>query len=416
MKRNLFLLFLFLFSSSLYSFESAILIDTSRSIPPIEFENAKEKAKEISHQLLNYGPVTVVSFNDEPLFEGKSLTDYSEVERKISSIKQGGRFTLLYDAIFKTLQYLEEKKENGIIVVISDGKDENSAVVLEDCAQYAQNLKIPLLTIGMGIEDKSLRRLPTLTKGSYLGKFDSLATTSLFEIAEREKERKIKELAKEEPKPKEVLPPPPPKKEVKGSGLITFLLGLLVVLLGILIVILYIMIYRGKKEKERVCEKCGRPLSIWEQECPNCFIKELSDTKPGVAEGKVEEKVEFDPELFQKAPSPQELDSTMVLEEIPVLLYLRGNQPPRMYHLSKEKYVSVGRDKINNICIEEKTLSGQHFRIVPKDGKYYLLDLQSTNGTFVDGERITYRELKHGSQISAGQCQFIFRIEQKRLN
>ena len=67
------------------------------------------------------------------------------------------------------------------------------------------------------------------------------------------------------------------------------------------------------------------------------------------------------------------------------------------------------------MAIDDKTISGQHFRIVPKEEQWFILDLESTNGTYVDGERVKFRELKPGSQIHAGQCQFIFRIEQKRI-
>jgi pSer/pThr/pTyr-binding forkhead associated (FHA) protein len=78
--------------------------------------------------------------------------------------------------------------------------------------------------------------------------------------------------------------------------------------------------------------------------------------------------------------------------------------------------VSVGRDKLNTLSVADQTLSAQHFRIIPKEGRFYLVDLKSTNGTSLDGKRVTLAELQPGSVIRAGQCEFVFKIEQKKLN
>lgn len=420
MKKIFVLLFLLVFAPNCFSFTTVILVDTSRSVPKEQFEAAKSKIASLSSDLVRNGSVTVVSFNDEPQFEGKNLTDAGLVRSKIEAIEQGGKFTLLYDALVKALQHIEDSKEKGIILLVSDGKDENSATVIEDAARKAESLQVPVLTIGIGSEDKSLRRLPLLTKGEYLGNIGAFSPNEVYSFVEKVKAKEAEEKAKEEAaKPKEVLPPPPPPVKEESGGAFVYFLWIALILLATAVAVLVIyFVMKNKKQEERVCENCGKPLAIWETECPNCFIKKLSDTKPGVTvpEIKSEPQIDIDPELFKKNPTSEDLDSTMVIEEIPVLLQLRGNQPPKMFQVPKDNPMTVGRDKINNISIDDKTLSAQHFRIVPKDGQWFVLDLNSTNGTFVDGERIRYKEIKHGSQIHAGQNQFIFRIEQKRLS
>ena len=94
---------------------------------------------------------------------------------------------------------------------------------------------------------------------------------------------------------------------------------------------------------------------------------------------------------------------------MPGLHHLTGQLPP-------DQLVSIGRDKVNTISIADPTLSGQHFRIVPKSGTYYLVDLKSTNGTFMNGERVTLKDIPADAVIHAGQCDFQFRMEQRRLN
>lgn len=421
MKRVIFAVLFLSLSVCYFSFSTAILIDTSRSVPKGQFEEAKKRLMEIIPLLVDKGGVTIVSFNDDAIFEAKSLTDVSSINQRIENVTQGGNYTLLYDALVKTLENFEDTNEKGIIILLSDGKDENSATEIEDVARKADVLKIPILTIGIGKEDKSLRRLPLLTKGSYLGNINSFSPKEITSVLEKAKAKEFEEKQKKEEEAKaktQTIPLNIPQKEGKSPSFVYFLsIALILLAAAVTFFVIYLFMKR-KKEEDRVCEQCGRPLSLWETECPNCFIKKISDTQPGVTtpEIKSEPKIDLDPELFKKNPTSAELDSTMVIEEIPVLLQLRGTQPPKMYQVSKETPTTIGRDKINNISLEDKTMSSQHFRIVPKDGQWFVLDLNSTNGTFVDGERIRYKEIKHGSQIHAGQNQFIFRIEQKRLS
>jgi hypothetical protein len=194
----------------------------------------------------------------------------------------------------------------------------------------------------------------------------------------------------------------------------------LILLAGFAVVVvgLVILLKRTKPPGERVCEECGHQLNVWELECPVCLAQKLAITKPGTeSETPAAEAVpELDPALMQKGPSSESLEHTIVLDEVPVLVLQRGKGPPRMFQLPPDQVVSVGRDKINTLSVADQTLSGQHFRIVPKDETYYLVDLKSTNGTFLDGERITLKELRPGSVIHAGQCDFAFKREQKKLN
>src|SRR5689334_19710329 len=51
--------------------------------------------------------------------------------------------------------------------------------------------------------------------------------------------------------------------------------------------------------------------------------------------------------------------------------------------------VTIGRVQGNDIVLPKGNVSKRHSRIVLKDGKYILVDLKSTNGTYVNGRKIT---------------------------
>ncbi len=78
----------------------------------------------------------------------------------------------------------------------------------------------------------------------------------------------------------------------------------------------------------------------------------------------------------------------------------------------------IGRDSKNNdICLSQSTISSQHAVIEYRQGHYYLQDMRSSNGTFLNGERIGHPDslrqalLKHGDHIHLDTCEFLFHLD-----
>ena len=70
---------------------------------------------------------------------------------------------------------------------------------------------------------------------------------------------------------------------------------------------------------------------------------------------------------------------------------------------------TIGRDERNTICIKDKYLSKFHARIIQDEDIYFLEDLKSANGTYLNDERIYDAiELKSNDIIHVGQLQFLF--------
>ena|SRR5271165_1190901 len=69
---------------------------------------------------------------------------------------------------------------------------------------------------------------------------------------------------------------------------------------------------------------------------------------------------------------------------------------------------SIGRDPSNRLCIPNQHMSGRHCVIRPENGKFKLVDLQSKNGTQVNGTRIDERILQHADRISMGESTLKF--------
>ncbi len=71
--------------------------------------------------------------------------------------------------------------------------------------------------------------------------------------------------------------------------------------------------------------------------------------------------------------------------------------------------IQIGRSPSNDVVLKEPKVSRHHAEIQNVSGKYILLDLESSNGTFVAGKRITERVLQEGDEILIGNTKMVFK-------
>ncbi len=85
------------------------------------------------------------------------------------------------------------------------------------------------------------------------------------------------------------------------------------------------------------------------------------------------------------------------------LIVRTGPNPGMAFDLTKDVTV-LGRDVTNDIVLGDSEISRQHARLSRTPGGYLLEDLGSTNGTFVNGERLVApRVLNHGDVVALGE-------------
>jgi len=79
-----------------------------------------------------------------------------------------------------------------------------------------------------------------------------------------------------------------------------------------------------------------------------------------------------------------------------------------------DKPLTFGRGDDADVLIKDDRMSRQHFVVAPRDGKYFVRDLNSTNGTFVNNEPITEWELKPNDKIRGGQTVLVFELDKPK--
>lgn len=88
----------------------------------------------------------------------------------------------------------------------------------------------------------------------------------------------------------------------------------------------------------------------------------------------------------------------------PFILIMRtGPNPGKSFELTKNE-LYIGRDINNDIVVNDSEISRKHARLVMQAGGYVLEDLGSTNGTFVNGQRLMGPHVvKPGELIMLGE-------------
>ena len=90
-----------------------------------------------------------------------------------------------------------------------------------------------------------------------------------------------------------------------------------------------------------------------------------------------------------------------------LILRFKGKQI-RKYVLKSDKVLTVGRLEDNHIVIENDAVSGHHAQIVSRDKEYFVEDLDSTNGTFVNEKPVNTHRLKDEDIVTIGKHELVF--------
>ena len=94
------------------------------------------------------------------------------------------------------------------------------------------------------------------------------------------------------------------------------------------------------------------------------------------------------------------------------LRIVRGREIGRALELGRE--VFLGRDDGNDLKLLDETSSRRHAKVEHLDGRFFLFDLGSNNGSLVNGEKVRERLLRDGDQVQLGKTVLVFEDDAQR--
>ncbi|MFL5605028.1 MAG: FHA domain-containing protein, partial [Gemmatimonadaceae bacterium] len=137
--------------------------------------------------------------------------------------------------------------------------------------------------------------------------------------------------------------------------------------------------------------------------------------------GTTELRFEADQATFEPAPAIRPVEPTPVapvrpavapVAPLPLLATLevltRGLQEGKRFRIERS-IVQIGRGTHNDIHLAEDSVSGSHATLMRRGAAWYLVDLGSRNGSYVDGARVTEQQLASGCELRLGNVKLLFR-------
>ena len=90
------------------------------------------------------------------------------------------------------------------------------------------------------------------------------------------------------------------------------------------------------------------------------------------------------------------------------LLISQGLEQGKQFRLDRAQ-VLIGRDVSSDVCVRDIEASRKHCRITQEGSGYFVADLGSSNGTYVNGTRIKRAALSSGDRIRVGSTEITFK-------
>ncbi len=99
---------------------------------------------------------------------------------------------------------------------------------------------------------------------------------------------------------------------------------------------------------------------------------------------------------------------------VPTLVGISSDINGQQFILNKDK-IEVGRRPSSDLLLNESSVSAMHAQIIKTGDNWKVLNLLSSNGTFVNGEKIVEKIIQAGDRIAFAEAEFVFTYIDKPL-
>jgi hypothetical protein len=150
------------------------------------------------------------------------------------------------------------------------------------------------------------------------------------------------------------------------------------------------------------CARCGTENTADSNYCRHCGERLVS---PGVTETTEDLQVGTQGGIQGRVPA-REPELGTVLQ-----ITADGDREGEIIGLAGD-VVTIGRTPESDLFLDDVTVSRHHARIVVDSGAYFVEDLNSLNGTYVNHKRIERHQLFDGDELQIGKFKLAF-VQQK---
>ena len=151
------------------------------------------------------------------------------------------------------------------------------------------------------------------------------------------------------------------------------------------------------------CQRCGHLNDAGARFCSSC----------GAALVGTESTASMSLDAVAAALEELEIHTDEFPHGTGLLVVTRGPKAGSRYALDAD-VVTAGRHPRSDIFLDDVTVSRRHAELVRRDERFYVRDVGSLNGTYVNRHRIDECELEDGDELQIGMFKLVFAHGTKR--
>lgn len=435
-----------------------LALDVSGSMAGPPIDEVKSGIKEFLGDLRARDRVAILAFDEEPKLIADFSGDRNFLKGVVDGVDATGSRTELYLGTYKALDHLFANQmipDHRVAVVFSDGKDNGKAYTLDDCVAKAGSAVPPIRVFTLGYSKsepeylRNMERLADKTGGRYrhaekpedLRSFysevydgvssqyvltlnvegldpavkDHAALVEVEAIGSKatspphplaiSRDALVAEAEKAEPAPEEeeIVAPAGPASEL------LLLVGGVVAALLIVLLVVVVVLHRRRSSApapEPASEPASGPGGL-DNAPPSAVAAATPAPLPPAAPAPAARTV------IQGVGQPP--PRTMILGADPSgsegsIAIRSGPEAGRTVAVGAGG-IRIGRTAANGCVLSHPTVSGEHLEIRFVDGRFVATDLNSSNGTSVNGNPVEQHVLRSGDLVKLGEVEIEFRIQ-----
>lgn len=430
------------------SMKTLVMIDNSLSIPADTRERIAEFLQNLISDRLNNEEISITTFSEEVCTLTDYTNDYGTLKKAVDSITYQDQETYLTDVLYDLIseKYIENEEDVFYrIIVVSDGVDNKSLGYTKDeLYSLLKDIQIPVYTIGCQNSKKNnneeLENMFALSRMTGVDSFLLDETDELLSITDTlNQDRNIKKITikpneemldgsrkavkiifqdgtvlsteilmpqqissgqpKEMPATEEKQEPEEkPEIQVEKTKEFNWTGMIILIVAGVIVAVIVVVVMFVLKRKK------GQKVDF--ETIDDSILNELSHI------GEREEKTEMISPYHQREDDGE---TVMIWNNNPTyqIVLTDIHSPARSFQVPLESVVVIGRKKeVCDIVLDyEKSVSGKHCEIRVKDGRFFVKDLQSSNGTWLNESKVlTESEIFSGNILKLGRLEMRFEV------
>ena len=307
-----------------------------------------------------------------------------------------------------------------MLIVLADGKDTGTAYTDDDVIEKAKEYGIPIFSIGYHTKEEKnylrvLERMADKTGGDYndapsIKDIDdvydsvyeqirhgrpSILNAEIFQADSMEHSIHVFISTEDDNGDANIVFQAPASIKADGDWFV------MAAILALLIGILY---YMSKKNRERSDNEKQKLLDE-----KDALKRELEDARRPQSVDDDHGQKDMT-EVVDQEPDPRHtVISGRPMATPPNIKLHFENGPLEGQDFLVSNGMTLGRSEGNSLTIADQTISGEHAKIVYKGGSYAIIDLNSTNGVQVNGQRVSEISIGSGDRVRIGKVNFILK-------